>query len=206
VREKKVSVYFATGRYQKFLEARETAAALGVRLVRLSGWKREIQSDDIREIASDAALEIASSTGLKVVTEDSGLFIDALNGFPGPYSSYVFRKLGLKGILKLLEGVEARSAQFRSVVAFSDAGGRPLCFEGKVKGTIAQEIRGSAGFGYDPIFIPASSDGRTFGEMTRMEKNTYSHRAKAFTQFAAWYARKSGLRSTNRLNRMRAFQ
>jgi len=59
---------------------------------------------------------------------------------------------------------------------------------GKVKGKICSELRGDAGFGYDPIFVPSEGDGRTFAEMNLTEKNMYSHRARALNLFAKWYS------------------
>ena len=115
--------------------------------------------------------------------EDSGLFIDALNGFPGPYSSYVFRTLGNRGIVKLLDGMENRKAYFLSVVAYAD-GCEIRSFTGKVKGNISREIRGGEGFGFDPVF---EVSGKTFGEVSIKEKNEISHRKHAFESFFTWF-------------------
>jgi XTP/dITP diphosphohydrolase len=123
---------------------------------------------------------------LDVVAEDAGLFVDALQGFPGPYSSDVYKRLGVKGVLKLMEGVRNRKASFRSAVAFCRPAGRPKCFLGTVVGTIGLRPRGSGGFGFDPIFIPAEGDGRTFAQMTVDEKNRMSHRARSFRKFSRW--------------------
>ena len=110
--------------------------------------------------------------------EDAGLFIDALRGFPGVYSKYVFFTIGLPGILQLLQGAENRKAVFRSVYAYSEPGQKPVIVVGECNGTISTEPRGEHGFGYDPLFIPKGAK-KTFGEMTIEEKNQYSHRAKA---------------------------
>jgi XTP/dITP diphosphohydrolase len=74
--------------------------------------------------------------------------------------------------------VEERSARFETVFGLS-AGGRKLLFKGSCSGTISQEPRGDAGFGYDPIFVPLDGDGRTFAEMSLKEKNALSHRGMA---------------------------
>jgi XTP/dITP diphosphohydrolase len=110
--------------------------------------------------------------------EDAGLTIDALQGFPGVYSKYVFFTIGLSGILRLLNEVQNRTAIFRSVYAYSEPGKKPILVVGECLGTITTERRGTQGFGYDPIFIPKGAM-KTFGEMTVEEKNRYSHRAKA---------------------------
>ena len=101
-----------------------------------------------------------------------------LGGFPGVYSAYVFKTLGCKGLLKLLEGRENRQAEFRCCAGHIDRG-RSVIVTGRVQGLIIGEMRGSGGFGYDPIFVPAGED-RTFAEMSVAEKNALSHRGKAF--------------------------
>lgn len=140
---------------------------------------REIQSDDLAEIALYSGVESFRMWGGGVVVEDAGLFIDALSGFPGPYTSYVYRTIGVAGVLRLLENVDERGASFRSAICYIEADGRPLVFTGEVEGSISREPRGSEGFGFDPIFIPKEGGGRTFAEMNLDEKNRYSHRSKA---------------------------
>ena len=147
----------------------------------------EIQSESLEEIARTSVLRVWEELHKPVVVEDAGLFIQPLNGFPGPYSSYVYKTIGLKGILKLMEGVSQRSAKFLSAVAYMDAGlEEPVCFLGEVRGRISNRVRGSKGFGFDPIFVPEEGDGRTFGEMERWEKNRLSHRSRAFRKLGEW--------------------
>jgi len=147
----------------------------------------EIQDDDLENIAKASATDAVKKCGLPTIVEDAGLFIEALNGFPGPYSSYVYRTIGARGILNLMENVDKRDACFQSVVAFSSPEEAPKCFRGKAKGKISLEERGSFGFGFDPIFEPSGGSKRTFAEMTTTEKNEYSHRAEAIRRFARWY-------------------
>jgi XTP/dITP diphosphohydrolase len=90
-------------------------------------------------------------------------------------------------MLKLMENVEDRRARFLSVIAFyTPMIGGVKIFTGEVEGYIAMEPRGSGGFGFDPIFIPAEGDGRTFAEQSIEEKNKLSHRARAAKKFAEW--------------------
>jgi len=185
VRERK-RVWFLTSNKGKFREAQAAAKASGLRLQMLVAPKIEIQSETLEEIASYAAKEAANRLGLPVVAEDAGLFIDKLNGFPGPYSSDVFKRLGNKGILKLMENTSRRSAKFSSVAAFCAPHSRPRCFTGTVVGHIDLRPRGGGGFGFDPIFIPSKGDGRTFAQMTVKEKNRLSHRAVAFRKLSKW--------------------
>jgi len=183
-------IFFATGNLHKFNEARKILAEYDISVAMLKIKTLEIQSDDIEEIAKASVLNATREVNLPTIVEDAGLFIEALNGFPGPYSSYTYRTIGVHGILKLLKGVENREAQFRSVVAFYDPSNESLkCFQGIVEGVIARKPKGYSGFGFDPIFEPKEYIGKTFGEMSIEEKNRFSHRAKALRKFAEWYRR-----------------
>lgn len=182
------TVYFATQNKGKFAEAALLTARYGIRMKLLPVEKLEIQSDDLKRIASVAAQLAAESSKHVVVAEDAGFFVKALGGFPGPYSSYVFRTLGTRGILKLLEHVRDRRASFKAVVAFCTPRTRPKCFAGSVEGVVSRQALGEQGFGFDPIFIPRERSGRTFSQMSIEEKNALSHRAKAFRKFSQWYS------------------
>jgi len=183
-------VFFATGNINKFKEARNILSYydISVGMLRLKG--DEIQSDDLKEIAQKSAANAFKLSHLPIFVEDAGLFIDALDGFPGPYAAYVYKKIHNKGILKLMKNVVNRQAKFFSVIAYCDhALQEPECFEGESKGEIAQKERRQqqkSPFGFDPIFQPAGSN-KTFAEMTIEEKNSYSHRSMAIQKFAKWY-------------------
>jgi len=189
-KDKKVVAFFVTGNVHKFHEARAVLSRYNIATAMLNVEAVEIQDDDIKTIAKTSALDAAHNSDLPVFVEDAGLFIKALNGFPGPYSSYAYRTIGTRGILKLMEKVGQRHAYFQSVVAFCnhDEKAEPLCFEGKAYGKLTYEERGSQGFGFDPIFQPVEAEnGKTFAKMTPEEKNRYSHRAQALQKFAEWY-------------------
>ncbi|MGB3525733.1 MAG: RdgB/HAM1 family non-canonical purine NTP pyrophosphatase [Flavobacteriales bacterium] len=121
-------------------------------------------------------------TGIPCIADDSGLEVEALGGAPGVFSArYAGEAKGdaanMAKLLRELEGVEDRSARFRTVVALIDEHGEHT-FEGEVRGTITTEPRGSNGFGYDPIFLPEMSD-LTFAELDAKMKNAISHRGHA---------------------------
>ncbi|MFW5956422.1 MAG: RdgB/HAM1 family non-canonical purine NTP pyrophosphatase [Halorhabdus sp.] len=183
-------IRFVTGNEGKVREAR---AYLDEAVQQFPFDYTEIQSDDLGDIAARGAREAYRDVGEPVIVEDSGLFVDALDGFPGPYSAYVEDTLGIDRVWHLVELEEDRSAAFRSVVAYCDGtdlaaptvydGEPPVAlFEGRVGGTIVAP-RGEGGFGYDPIF---ENDGRTFAERTPEEKNELSHRGRALEAFATW--------------------
>ncbi len=137
----------------------------------------EIQADTLEEVVEFALQYLRSRIEGDYIIDDSGLFIDALNGFPGVYSAYVFKTIGNEGILKLLKDEGNRSATFKTVIGLHYQGENFL-FTGICRGSIIDEMRGDKGFGYDPIFVPDGFD-RTFAEMSTAEKNAVSHRGNA---------------------------
>jgi XTP/dITP diphosphohydrolase len=147
----------------------------------------ELQEDDPSKIAAYGAKYCAERLDKPVIVEDSGLFVDALKGFPGPYSAYVQHTIGNKGILKLMEGEKNRRAEFRSVVGYCAPGEEPTMFTGVWWGELLTEEVGTNGFGYDPIF---SYRRFPVGEMTTEQKNEISHRTRALLQFREWYENK----------------
>jgi XTP/dITP diphosphohydrolase len=181
-------VFIVTGNIHKFTEARLVLSEFGLSTAMLNVDTIEIQVDTIENVAEASVIDAVKKCHFPVIVEDAGLFIKALKGFPGPYSSYVFRTIGLKGVLKLMENVKERGAFFESVVAFSAPNRKsPKLFRGKTEGRIADQMRGQEGFGFDPIFLPISCKSKTFAEMPIAEKNELSHRAKALRAFAEWY-------------------
>lgn len=174
---RRLLMIFVTGNEGKAREAREILGNVERRSLDYT----EIQSDSLEEIARRGARECYAEFGEPCFVDDSGLFVDSLGGFPGPYSSYVYATIGNRGLLQAMKGVEDRGAEFRCVVAYCD--GDVHTFRGVVRGRIATEERGDGGFGYDPVF---EVDGRTFAEMTSEEKNRVSHRKRAFSAFDEW--------------------
>ena len=134
-------------------------------------------------IKAEAAV---AETGFSAIADDSGLMVDALDGEPGVYSA---RYAGVHGddaannakLLRNLENVEDadRTARFMSVVALVRADGIVLSGEGSCEGMIGHELRGDHGFGYDPLFLPNDTPGKTMAELTPEEKNAISHRFHA---------------------------
>ena len=148
-KDKMVIAFFVTGNVHKFHEARSVLSKFSIATAMLNIEAVEIQDDDIEIVAKTSARDAVHKSGLAVFVEDAGLFINALKGFPGSYSSYVYRTIGTVGILKLMKTMDKRDAYFQSVVAFFSPHERsePLCFKGKVCGKITCEERGKQGFG-----------------------------------------------------------
>jgi XTP/dITP diphosphohydrolase len=171
-------LYFITSNKGKFLEAKEKLRPLGFSVIQKNLGYPEIQAERLEDVALQGITHVRMNFDEPFMLEDAGLFIEALHGFPGVYSKYVFFTIGLPGILRLLSDIKDREAVFRSVIAYSEPGHKSIIFVGECSGTISTEQRGKNGFGYDPIFHPKGL-GKTFGEMTTDEKNKYSHRSKA---------------------------
>jgi XTP/dITP diphosphohydrolase len=173
-------IRFVTGNEGKVREAREY---LDESVEQVEYDYTEIQGD-LKDIALYGARETFEATGdgEPVLVDDTGLFVEALSGFPGPYSSFVEDTLGIERVWRVVEGEENRRAAFRTVLAYYD-GETAESFEGRVRGRIVAP-RGEGGFGYDPIF---EHDGQTFAEMDTTEKNAISHRGRALAKFADWY-------------------
>ncbi|MEM4717256.1 MAG: XTP/dITP diphosphatase [Desulfurococcaceae archaeon] len=170
-------ICIVTSNEHKFKEISKVAEEYNVKVHMCPGLKLEIQSLNLEEIVVKSAMLAYIYLNKPLLVEDAGLFIDALNGFPGPFSSYVYNTIGIQGILKLMKGVSNRKACFRSVVALI-VNNNIFKTSGEICGEIVSEPRGSFGFGFDPIFKPCGVD-KTFAEMEIDEKNKYSHRAKS---------------------------
>jgi XTP/dITP diphosphohydrolase len=142
----------------------------------------EIQAPSIKEVALFKLNSIKTIFNNSYFIEDAGFFIDVpLNGFPGVYSKFVLKTIGNEGILKLINDYWNSAAHFEAVIAlYFQPLNKIFTFEGSVEGKVSKEIRGISGFGYDPIFIPNEFPNNTFGELTIEEKNSISHRAKAW--------------------------
>ncbi len=189
-----MKLHFLTGNKNKVIEAEKRLGPLGFDIIQENLQPPEIQADTLEEVALFSAKWAEPYAKKPFFLEDSGFFVDSLNGFPGVYSAYVFRTLGYMGILRLLEGVEKRCARFVAIIAYHD-GEVIRMFRGEVLGTVTREPRGGNGFGYDPIFIPEGSS-RTFAEMDTEEKGRFSHRGKALENMERWL--KIGYEETER--------
>ena len=180
------SLCFVSTNHNKYLE---TKSILQKHLIPVEFSKvilTEIQSNSIEEIAIEKSKDAFAELSRPVIVEDDGLFIYELNGFPGQYSSYVYKTIGNNGILKLLLDSKSRSAVFRSYFTYYDGKRNPKSFRGEAYGSISYRIT-EGGWGYDPIFVPRGSI-LTFGQLQiRNMKSGFSHRAKALNLFAKWY-------------------
>jgi XTP/dITP diphosphohydrolase len=182
----------ATRNAKKLVELDRIMAAANVTGVEVIGLDAVPAFPEAPETAPDfegnalaKARDAVAATGLPAVADDSGLAVDALNGMPGVLSARWSGRHGddlanLELVLAQLGDVpdERRGAAFVSAAALVLPGGASVVVRGEWRGTLIRESRGTNGFGYDPIFVPAGET-RTSAEMAPAEKDAQSHRGRA---------------------------
>lgn len=190
MKNKEDIIYFITKNNYKFNEIRKLFEheKIPYQLKQSNLETIEIQTESIRENASFKLNSVKTKAKCSCFVEDAGFFVEKpLNGFPGVYSSYVMKTIGNEGILKLIEDFKGSQAHFTTVIAFYfDPLGKDYFFEGEVHGKVSNTIRGSGGFGFDPIFLPNDIPNKTFAELATEEKNKISHRGKAWKKLLAF--------------------
>lgn len=155
-------VTYVTGNWAKITSARQVLEPLGFEVEQVKIETPELQNDSIEEIAKYSAKWASEELKCNVIKNDSGLCIEALNGFPGPYTHYADDTIKEDGILKLMDGIENRNAYFIEILAYCEYGKEPVTFKSITKGTIAKEKSGEYGWSWDFIFIP-EGESKTLG-------------------------------------------
>ena len=155
-------ITYVTGNWAKLASAKQALEPLGYEVDNIKMDTIEIQANDVEEVAKYSAKWASDKLKCDVLKNDTGLFVEALNGFPGVYTHFMEETLKEDGILKLLDGVENRKAYFKEAIAYCEYGKEPVTFVGITKGTIAKEKMGTYGWSFDFIFIPDGQD-KTLG-------------------------------------------
>ena len=171
-------ITFITGNPHKAAEV-ERLLGCPVRHEEVSG--EEIQAIDLEPVVRYKAAHAYTALRRPVLVEDTGLAVNAMNGFPGALIKWFLQSLGTDGICRLLQAETDRQAHATTVFGYHD-GTSCYVFTGTVVGRIPDIPRGSQGFGWDPIFQPYGSP-RTFAEMTAEEKDRFSMRRLALERF-----------------------
>ena len=179
-------VFFASSNEHKFEEAQRILSTLGINIKLFKTTLEEIQSNSLNEIAKRKAIDAFTKIQKPILIEDDGLFINSLNGFPGPYSSYAYDTIGNTGIIQLLENTELRDAKFVAIIAYCNGINEVKLFESSIPGKISKEIE-KGGWGYDPIFIP-DGESKTFANVS--DKDKFSHRSASLKKFSDWFMHK----------------
>jgi len=149
-----MEITYVTGNWAKIESAKQVLEPLGIKVNQIKIDTVEIQSDDTEEIAKYSAKWASEKLKCSVLKNDTGFYVEALGGFPGPYTHYVDDKIGEDGLLKLMENEENRYAYFKEVIAYCEYGKEPITFTGITKGTIKKEKEGTYGWSWDFIFVP----------------------------------------------------
>jgi XTP/dITP diphosphohydrolase len=178
-------VYFITGNRMKALEARDILAKFGIRTEQRKLEIEEIQDKDAGHVAKRKAVQAFGMIRHPLIVEDTGLYIKAMNGYPGTMIKHFFKSIGPEGILEFLNGKE-RSAEALTVVAYCDSAGKVRTFPGLVKGRISDRVTSGYHFAWDTIFIPDGCE-KTYAEIGTPEKNSISQRRLALEKFARWF-------------------
>jgi XTP/dITP diphosphohydrolase len=193
--DKKEDIYFITGNHNKFSEIAKLfqEEKLNYRLKQIDLPTIEIQSNKLEEVAKFKLESVKDKLDNSFFIEDAGFFVDIpLKGFPGVWSKYVFNTIGNEGILRLIDDFTLTQAHFETVIAlYYKPTDEIHLFKGIVKGQVSKIIRGENGFGFDPIFIPDENPTKTFAELRTLEKNSISHRGKAW-RFLLDFLKKKG--------------
>jgi XTP/dITP diphosphohydrolase len=176
----------ASNNAHKVQEVTRMLASLGVRIRPLAEFPGVGEPPETAETFAGNALQKArfvfQHTGLPTLADDSGLEVDALGGAPGVYSKRFTPEATATAnnekLLRVLSGEKDRSARFVCALALVTDRGEQ-CERGCVEGSIGLDLRGSQGFGYDPLFLPDEAAGRTMAELAPEEKDALSHRGNA---------------------------
>jgi len=164
-------------------KAREASRLLGRPVESLPLELPEIQSLDFEVVVRAKAVEAARRTGRVVLVEDSGLVVVSWGGYPGPLTKWAVGAAGESGFARMLDPFERRAEAVSALAVARPGDGEAdvLVAVGRVTGSLAREPRGTAGFGWDVLFVP-EGERRTFAEMEPAEKDARSHRARAFEE------------------------
>jgi XTP/dITP diphosphohydrolase len=192
------TLVIATGNAGKVREFQSLLAPAGLTLLTPAdiGFAEEVEEtgDTLRANALIKARALAARTSHPVLSDDSGLEVDALGGAPGVYSARYATAEEAAGqkqaaanrakLLRAMQGKTDRAARFRCTLCYLEPGAEPRFYEGVCEGEIIGEERGEGGFGYDALFIPLGFN-RTFGELPEPVKERLSHRGQATRAFLA---------------------
>lgn len=165
-----------TSNYGKFIEFQKLFKSYGIGVEHCNIHYDEVQTYNLEEVVYKGMNEIIKRGVEDFIIDDSGLFVDALRGFPGVWSAYVQRTIGNRGLLKLMENIGNRRAEFRCCIGCYIRN-ECIVVTGSCIGEISLSEVGENGFGFDPIF---TIDGkRSFSQIPVDDKNMISHRGNA---------------------------
>ncbi len=147
----------------------------------------EIQAKTCGEVARFSAKYAADKLGYPVLKSDTGLYLDALGGLPGPYNAYFDKQIGVDKFLEMLKGEKNRKARIEHCFAYCEPGSDPVIFTGGGTGTISRKAKGERGRWHDKFFIP-DGETKTLSELRDIDyEREASYWGCAIDDFAKWY-------------------
>lgn len=171
-----MTFYFITGNNEKFLEVKSIIPEIKRFNINLE----EIQENDAYKIIQSKLLQALKHKKGFLIIEDTSLYLDCLNGFPGPLIKWFLDKIGVEGIYNLTQKFGNNKAQAKTIIGYAKSKKEIFFFEGVIQGKIVKPS-GPPTFGWDPIFKPNGYN-KTFQEMTKEEKNEISMRRLALNK------------------------
>ena len=175
-----MNLFFATNNPGKFREIKNFFKKTNIKGLQFKTNLYEIQTSNLKDVIIYKLQQLKTvfqDSQSAIFVEDSGLFIKSLNGFPGVYSSYVYKTLGVDGVLSLMKNKQNRESYFECWIGWLFKNEEHY-ISAKCFGSISIEPHGAEGFGFDPIFIPKGYK-RTFAQLSIDEKERISHRGLA---------------------------
>lgn len=186
-------LYYATTNKYKVEEANEFFGkkyGFNIEIIDPDFEILEIQADDCKKVAAFSAKYAADKLNVPILKSDSGIYIEALGGLPGPYNHYFDKQIGVEKFLELFKNETNRKVRLEHCFAYCEPGEEPIVFSGGGTGTISYEARGIRGRWHDKFYIP-DDETKTLSELREIDyekEATYWGDAK--DQFAKWYKEK----------------
>ena len=186
-------LYYATTNKHKEEEANEFFGkkyGFNIEIINPDFEILEIQADDCKKVAAFSAKYAADKLNIPILKSDSGIYIEALGGLPGPYNHYFDKQIGVEKFLELFKNETNRKVRLEHCFAYCEPGEEPIVFSGGGTGTISYEARGTRGRWHDKFYIP-DGETKTLSELKEIDyekEATYWGDAK--DQFAKWYKEK----------------
>lgn len=177
-------VLFISGNSDKVKEVRDMLGKWDISVKDKALDVDEIQDKDAEKVATRKVKKVSELLKVPLFVEDTGLYIDAMKGYPGTLIKHFLNSIGLQGIVDFVRDKD-RTAHAVTVFAYSDGKGEVKLFEGRIDGTISDDVKEGDAFEWDKIFIPEGHD-KTYSELGMEQKNKISHRSKAVRKLAEW--------------------
>jgi XTP/dITP diphosphohydrolase len=182
-------IYFVSSNRHKAKQAKAVFKEFGIGVSWIKRSYDEASDDNMRQISEKAAEKLSSELKKVVFVEDTGIFFDAYNEFPGALAKFTYNSIGYDGIFRLLKG-KSTKAKFVSVVGYCEPKKKPKLFTAEMKGRIIFEVRCRSKdvLPYERIFVPNGKK-KVLGELKIEEKYTLLHRTKAFRKLAIFLSK-----------------